>query len=61
MSSQKRLKKKNFSAAEIEVLLSEVHSKRHILFSSVLVAYQVLKKEVWQHITDPITGSHNKI
>ena len=32
---KKRMKKRNFSDAEIEVLLSEVHSKRHILFSSV--------------------------
>jgi len=39
------MKKKDFSDAEIEVLSSEVHLKRHILFSSVyIVAYQVLKK-----------------
>ncbi len=36
----------NFSDAEIEVLISEVHSKRNILFSSVayILEYQVLKK-----------------
>ncbi len=33
----------NFSDAEIELLISEVHSKRKILFSSIL-EYQALKK-----------------
>jgi len=51
------MKKKDFSDAEIEVLLSEVHSKRHIVSSSVhtVVAYKVLKKEAWQH-TDAVNG-----
>ena len=57
MSSQKRMKKRNFSDAEIEVLLSEVHSKRHILFSSVHSGVSGPKrKEAWQHITDAVNG-----
>lgn len=51
------MKKKNFSDAEIEVLLSEVHSKRHILFSSVHSGVSgPKKKEAWQHITDAVNG-----
>ncbi len=34
----------NFSDAEIEVLISEVHSKRNILFSSVHTGVSGLKK-----------------
>ena len=45
MSSQKRMKKRNFSDVEIEVLLSEVHSKRHILFSSVHGVSGPIKKD----------------
>ena len=39
------MKKKDFSDAEIEVLLSEVHSKRQFYFQAYIVAYQVLKKK----------------
>lgn len=49
------MKKKDFSDAEIEVLLSEVHSKRHILFSSVHSGVSGPKK-AWQHITDAVNG-----
>ncbi len=50
-----RMKKKNFSDAEIEVLISEVRSKCNILFSSVHTGLLGLKiKEAWKHITDAV-------
>ncbi len=46
-----------FSDAEIEVLISEVHSKRNILFSSVHTGVSgPKKKEAWKHITDAVNA-----
>lgn len=51
-------RKKNFSRSELEVLLQEVNSKRHIIFSSVSSGYTKReKKDAW----DAITGSVNAV
>lgn len=54
-AKRERERKKNFSEAEIEIILSEVELKKHILFSSISSGVTGTgKSKAWKEVTDAV-------